>query len=251
MTRLSGTLVRSLRPARSAGGSKRMNTWQSIRNDVLERIRSREWEPGELIPTEEQLAQDMGCARATVNRALRELAESGIIERRRKVGTRVAATASRRTTLEMPVIRKEIEAMGAAYAYRLTSFDMVEPSAAASRALQLDGSQQLLLVKAQYLADDQPHCCEVIWLNTAVLPQISREDLDETPPHEWLASNMPLTHGRFAILADAASGDCAVNLRITEGTPVLTIERTNWSDTAAVSFSRQFYPPHHRLISEE
>ncbi len=251
MTRISGTFVRSLRPARSSGGSKRMNTWQSIRNDVLERIRSREWEPGELIPTEEQLAQEMGCARATVNRALRELAESGIIERRRKVGTRVAATASRRTTLEMPVIRTEVEAMGAAYAYLLTSFGMAEPSPEAARALQLDSNQPLLLVKAQYLADDQPHCCEAIWLNTAVLPQISRDDVTETPAHEWLASNMPLTHGRFAILADGATGDCAVNLRIPEGTPVLTIERTNWSNTAAVSFSRQFYPPQHRLVSEE
>lgn len=251
MTRLSGTFVRSLRPSRSAGGSKRMNTWQSIRSDVLERIRSREWEPGELIPTEEQLAKEMGCARATVNRALRELAESGIIERRRKVGTRVASTASRRTTLEMPVIRTEVEAMGATYGYRLTSFGMAEPTAAAARAMQLDGNQPLLLIKAQYLADDQPHCCEAIWLNTAVLPDITRADVEEMPPHEWLASNMPLTHGRFAILADGASGDCAVNLQVAEGTPVLTIERTNWSDTAAVSFSRQFYPPHHRLISEE
>lgn len=228
-----------------------MNTWQSIRNDVLERIRLREWEPGELIPTEEQLALEMGCARATVNRALRELAESGIIERRRKVGTRVAATASRRTTLEMSVIRTEVEAMGATYGYRLTGFDMVEPTAAAARAMQLDGNRPLLLIKAQYLADDLPHCCEAVWLNTDVLPAITRADVEETPAHEWLASNMPLTHGRFAILADGASGDCANNLHITEGTPVLTIERTNWSDTAAVSFSRQFYPPQHRLISEE
>lgn len=228
-----------------------MNTWQAIRNDVLERIRSREWEPGELIPTEEQFAHQLGCARATVNRALRELAESGIIERRRKVGTRVAATASRRTTLEIPVIRNEIEAMGSTYGYRLIGYEMATPSAAATRAMQLATQQPLLLVKAQYLADGQPHSCEAIWLNTAVLPAITRDDVEDTPAHEWLASNMPLTHGRFVILADGASGDCAINLQIPVGTPVLTIERTNWSDTTAVSFSRQFYPPQHRLISEE
>ncbi len=81
---------------------RRLNTWQAIRADVLGRIRSGEWPPGSLIPTEQMLSIEMGCARATVNRALRELADSGIIQRRRKVGTRVTATTSRRTTLSLP-----------------------------------------------------------------------------------------------------------------------------------------------------
>ena len=60
---------------------RRLNTWQAIRADVLGRIRSGEWPPGSLIPTEQMLSIEMGCARATVNRALRELADSGIIQR--------------------------------------------------------------------------------------------------------------------------------------------------------------------------
>ena len=43
-----------------------------------------------MIPGEEALAREFGCARATVNRALRDLAEAGVLERRRKAGTRVA-----------------------------------------------------------------------------------------------------------------------------------------------------------------
>lgn len=228
-----------------------MNTWQSVRADVLERIRSREWPPGELIPTEQELAVQLGCARATVNRALRELADSGIIERRRKVGTRVTMTHSRRTRLEIPVMRHEIEALGASYAYRLQDFSRQPAPENVQRILQLAPGDEVILVKAQYLADDLPHCCEVIWLNANALPRLDRRELEATPAHEWLAQNQPLTHGRFSILAESASGDCAVNLNVTVGTPVLAIERINWTDTTPVSYARQFYPPQHRLISED
>lgn len=235
----------------SHGAAKRLNTWQSVRAEVLRRIRSGEWAPGTLIPTEHELAAELGCARATVNRALRELAESGVVERRRKVGTRVAATPAQRTTLEMPSIRNEVEASGAKYSYRLTGFITSVPTNAAMRALQINPNDEMLLIKAQYLADDEPHCCEAIWLNPRGIPPVSRELFEEQPAHEWLARNLPLTRSRLAILAEGAFGDCAVNLGVPNGTPVLAIERVIWRDTMPISFARQFYPPNHRLVSED
>mgnify|MGYP000374306696 CR=1 FL=1 len=68
-----------------------MAGWEDIRAEVLSRIRSKAWPLGTLIPGEEALAQEFGVARATVNRALSELARSGVLERKRKAGTRVAA----------------------------------------------------------------------------------------------------------------------------------------------------------------
>jgi GntR family histidine utilization transcriptional repressor len=227
-----------------------MNTWQSVRSEVLNRIRSGEWVPGQMIPTEQELSVELGCARATVNRALRELAESGVVERRRKVGTRITALPARRTTLEMPLIRQEIEAMGATYRYRLTSYGLAKPSEAAQRALHVDREDELILIRAQYLANEKPHCCEAIWLNQRHLPDFPEGDAETQPAHEWLARHVPLTRGQFAILAEGASGECARNLALEEGTPVLTIERLSWNDSLPVAFARQFYPPKHRLVSE-
>ena len=47
------------------------------------------WKQGGLIPVEVALAKEFGCARATLNRALRELAQERILEHHRKAGTRV------------------------------------------------------------------------------------------------------------------------------------------------------------------
>ena len=92
-------------------------TYQDIQRDVLDRIKSREWEPGDLIPNEETLADTLGCARATVNRALRELAQAGIIDRKRKGGTRVSASPIRKALFDIPIIRKEIENKGNKYSF--------------------------------------------------------------------------------------------------------------------------------------
>ena len=85
------------------------NSWQSVQAEVLRRINAREWKPGDFIPNEAELAIEFGCARATVNRALRALAESGLLDRRRKAGTRVSLNPVRKATLDIPVIRYEIE----------------------------------------------------------------------------------------------------------------------------------------------
>ena len=241
----------ALRGVQADSAKRRMNTWQSVRAVVLSRIRSGEWAPGNLIPTEHELALSMGCARATVNRALRDLADSGIVERRRKVGTRVATTPSRRTTLEMSVIRQEIHAMGAEYRYALTGIESLSAPSHVAKALQISNGDTVLSVKTQHFADDKVHCCESVWLNPERLPPVSEAQLTREPPHEWLGRNVALTHGHFSILAEGASGDCARNLDVRPGTAVLAIERISWSDLTPVSFARQFYPPGHRLVSED
>ena len=65
--------------------------------------------PGEFIPNEADLALELGCARTTVNRALRAVAETGLLDRRRKVGTKVTTNPVRKATISIPIIRQEIE----------------------------------------------------------------------------------------------------------------------------------------------
>ncbi|WP_022705927.1 GntR family transcriptional regulator [Paracoccus sp. PARArs4] len=229
----------------------RVHSWQSIREHVLDRIRSGEWAPGDLIPTEQELAQQMGCARATVNRALRELAESGIVQRRRKVGTRVAATPVRRMTLRMPLIRDEVEAMRAAYRYEMTGCEHRVATPRAAAALCHGMPEELVMVRTRHLADDKPHCCEAVWLHPGHLDLPDPQHFGDEAPHDWLNRSHAVTQTRFAILSEGASGSCAVNLGLPDGTPVLAIERTSLVDGVPVSFARQFYPPDHRLVFDD
>jgi DNA-binding GntR family transcriptional regulator len=52
-------------------------TYKDVKSDILSKITKGEWAPGSLVPNEVDLAATYGCARATVNRAMRELADDG------------------------------------------------------------------------------------------------------------------------------------------------------------------------------
>ena len=61
--------------------------YKQIRLDIERRILTGEWPPGHRIPFEHELMARYGCSRMTVSKALSELAQADLIERRRRAGT--------------------------------------------------------------------------------------------------------------------------------------------------------------------
>ena len=60
--------------------TKALNSWQSIQQEVLQRIQSGVWSPGSVLPTETELAAEFDCSRSTVSRALTNLSNEGLLE---------------------------------------------------------------------------------------------------------------------------------------------------------------------------
>jgi GntR family histidine utilization transcriptional repressor len=175
------------------------NSWQGVRAEVMRRIADGDWQPGELIPGEVDLADEFGCARATVNRALQDLADAGLIERKRKAGTRVALNPVRKVTVEVPVIRKDVEARGSRYSFALLGSRIMTPSPAITAQYGLPDASLLGLWTLHH-ADHQPFALEERWVNLDVVPAIAKADLDAVSANEWLVQHMPLVAGRVLVL---------------------------------------------------
>ena len=60
---------------------------QCVSNGILDGIEDGRWNPGERIPSEDRLAEAFGCSLGTIQRALRSLAEMGVVERKHGSGT--------------------------------------------------------------------------------------------------------------------------------------------------------------------
>ncbi|QXM24932.1 GntR family transcriptional regulator [Elioraea tepida] len=70
--------------------------YQQVHDYLLGRIVTGEWQPGDYLPSEQRLAASLGVALGTVRRALDELAEAGVVERRQGRGTAVLRHSSDR-----------------------------------------------------------------------------------------------------------------------------------------------------------
>jgi GntR family histidine utilization transcriptional repressor len=212
----------------------------------LHRIRARIWPPGALIPSEEVLAVEFGCARATVNRALKELADGGVLERKRKAGTRVALLPVRKATLDIPVIRAEVEARGQTHAFRVLRHLTALPPPPVAARLGIASATPMRHIQTLHLADGRPFLFEERWLNPAVLPDPA-PDFTARSVNEWLVMNVPYTTGDIAFSAEGAGAVEARALGIDAGAAVFVTERTTWTDATPITAVRLIHAPGYRL----
>lgn len=224
-------------------------SWQAIQAEALRRIRDREWKQGEAIPHEAALAEEFGCARATVNRALRELAEAGFLERRRKAGTRVALNPVRKATFDIPIIRHDIEARGLAHGYRLLERRQAAAPAGVRAALRLPGGARLEHVLALHLGDGRPFCVEDRWINPAAVPSLGTADFSAVSANEWLVRTTTLSGGGIEFFAMPADAATALLLGCAEGAALFVIDRTTWAGAVPITAVRLAYAPGYRMTT--
>lgn len=209
----------------------------------MDRIARKTWPAGELIPGEVELAQEFGCARATVNRALRELADAGYLERRRKGGTRVTKHPVRKATLDIPITRLEIEQSGAQYGHRILTRAILSVPQTLQTSMHLKDNSQLLRLQSLHSADDSPFMLEDRWVNLEAVPEIISADFTATNANEWLVENAPFTKGDIVFSAANATKAEADILACQEGDAIFVTDRTTWHQDRSITSVRLAYAP--------
>lgn len=217
-------------------------SYRDIKQHVLAHIRSGQWQPGALIAKEQELADTFGCARMTVHRALRELADEGVVERRRRAGTRVALQTARTASIEIPRVDREIEATGARYRYARIARRVAVPDAATAEHLGIDGRVKALCVECLHSANGVPFQLENRWINLAVVPQAADESFKLTPPNVWLLDRLPWSDVEHVLSATNASPHVARRLQVNPGDALMVVERRTWREREVITFVRMLHP---------
>src|SRR5690606_32194035 len=205
-----------------------MSGFRDVKAEILRRITDRTWAPGMLLPGEVELADTFGAARATVNRAMRELTDEGLLERRRRAGTRVRPSPVRAARFQIPVIRDEIAAAGATYRYSLVEREILRAPGWLRARLGVKAGTRVLHLGCLHSADGAPYQYEDRWINLSSLPAAETADFAATGPNEWLIHIVPYSEVEISFLATAAAGRWGDYLGYEAGEPVFTAERTTW-----------------------
>lgn len=69
--------------------AKRPSVSEIVFERLKHRIISKEWAPGDKLPSENKLSQEMGCSRVSIRAALQKLTSLGLVESRQGGGTYV------------------------------------------------------------------------------------------------------------------------------------------------------------------
>lgn len=233
-----------------AEGKANMKTaFRDVKENIRGRIVRGDWGPGDLIPNEVDLASEFQCARATVNRAVRELASEGLVERKRKAGTRVCKSPVRRAQFEIPIVRQEIEASGRMYRYALVRNTKCAAPEWLKARMGLEEDTQVVHLTCTHYADNNPYQFEDRWINLAALPQAGGVDFSEVGPNEWLVAEVPFSDAEISFSATAADEDLASHLGCAIGDPLFLAERSTWWQGDSITYVRLVFQRGHRMTT--
>jgi GntR family histidine utilization transcriptional repressor len=215
---------------------------QQIINDIEGCILSGQWPPGHRIANELDLAQQYGCSRMTVNKALSQLAKASLIERRKKSGSFVTQPQAQSAVLEIHDIKSEVQSLGLPYDYHRTSREQHLSTAADMKNLDLSEAGNVIKVIGKHYAGPRVFCLEERLINLAVVPDAANEEFIEAAPGPWLTGHIPWTTAEHLIKSVGADDHYGDALGVKTGTSCLVIERRTWSHNGPVTHVRLTYP---------
>jgi GntR family histidine utilization transcriptional repressor len=215
---------------------------QQIRRAIAGPILSGAWAPGRRIPSEHDLMARFGVSRMTVNRALAGLAGEGLVERRRKAGTVVAARRAERAVFEIWDVAAEIARSGAAHRAEILMREEGPATPEEAAALRAAPGRPVLRLTLLHRADGAAVQLEERLVDLGAAPEIRHETFAEVTPGRWLLERVPWSEAEHRIGAAAASGAVARHLGIAKGGACLVVERRTWRGATAITHVRLTSP---------
>lgn len=234
-------------PKSAAAGSPAPQ-YLRVQRHLREGITSGRWVAGDLLPSEAELVALFGVSRMTVNRALRELHQEGLIERVQGVGTFVAQLHRIASTLTVRDVHEEIAARGHSHGSRVHLLERVRASApqAAEFGLRTGGSLFHSLIV--HLEDGVPIQCEDRLVNPACAPGYLDMDFEQITPTHYLLQVAPLSEAQYTIEATLPSEQEARLLGISRREPCLVVRRRTFSRGKIVTAVRLVHPGSRYLL---
>ena len=216
-------------------------SYLDVKNLILKRIHDTVWEPGSLMPGEVALSAEFGCARATVNRALRDLARDGVIERKRKAGKRIKSAPTRHAKFVIPSIREEIETTGFDYRYALIERkEKTIPDWLRAR-IGGTGEEEVLHLRCMHYAGSRAFQYEDRWINLAYVPKARAQTFEYINPNQWLISEVPFSDGEVIFSTVNADQMISEMLNVPFGAALFTLERVTWFKGMPLTYAKLYF----------
>lgn len=218
--------------------------YHQVESQIEAGIRGGKIPAGSHLPNEIDLARSFDVSRLTLRRAIQSLVAKGLLSRERGVGTRVlqASRVSRPLVTELTGLHRDLIATGASVRTRVLRLDRSSSDHDSAAALELEPGTRCLVLERLRLVDGRP-----IALIRNVFPEgafdLTEEDVTDASLYDHMAKHgvMPRVANQ-TVTADLATPPDSDALEVSEGDPVLVLERLSFDALGtAIEHARTLY----------
>lgn len=220
--------------------------YQQLADILVQEIEDGRWDAREAIPSERELEDLYNVSRTTVRKALEVLISKGYLYREHGRGTFVTPPKLQQSLHSLTSFTNDISRRGLEAGQRILSVERVDAPVRVRERLELSHEEQpVMRIERVRLANDEPIGIHIAYLALADDRQITEEEMDRFGSlYELLETkfNIVITEADETLEATAANEREASYLHIREGSPLLLIERTSWTqERRPVEFVKMLY----------
>ena len=206
--------------------------YRQIKALITQALEAGEWRPGQVIPSEQELAARFGVSQGTVRKAIDEMAAENLLVRKQGKGTYVASHNDPRALFRF---LRLVPLDGDLSHPTSVPLDCWRAKAGqeASRMLAIEPGAPIIIVRRLLQFALKPVVIDEIYLSGETFQGLTAEVLQS-----WNGSLYSLFETRFGlrmiraqekIRAVAADRNASEALKVPEGTPLLSVERVTYT----------------------
>jgi GntR family transcriptional regulator len=206
--------------------------YYQLREIMRERVRSGEWKPGEIIPSERELSEKYGISRMTARQAITELVNEGLFYREQGKGTFVSQRKITQQLIHLTGFTEDIRARGQRPGTKVLSTEMLPADETTAEKLRIDPGTLIFRLQRLRLADEQPLAIELSQISFKGCERLLEEDLEKNSLYRMLETiyGIPLMEADQELEAGLAGNEEAQLLKIAIGSPVLFTRRVTYTE---------------------
>lgn len=148
---------------------------QQLSQIIKEMIESRELQPGNYLMPEREICKLQGISRMTVNKAILNLVNEGLLDRQQGKGTFVSFGKKKYRYQKLEGFTEIMSKHGFILTNRLLEFEFNKRSSKVQKKLRMEQTEGYKIKRIRYI-DNEPIVLETVYLNPKMCPDLS-EDL--------------------------------------------------------------------------
>ena len=216
--------------------------YAQIKKTIQKKIRSGEWLAGQKLPSENDLVVALGVSRMTINRALRELTQGGLINRVHGLGSFVAEAPRHASLIELKDIALEVAGNGKRHSSKVLVLDNRVANPEIALLMQVAADTKLFYLSAVHFQDDLPIQMESRFVNPLIVPDFISQDYSQKTSTAYLLSQFQPEQMEHIVRAVIPNELVRKNLLIEADEPCLQLTRRTWKNDQIITHVTLTYP---------
>jgi GntR family transcriptional regulator len=201
--------------------------YYQLKELIRERIRSGEWSPGSLIPSERALCERYGISRMTARQSITELVNEGLLYREQGKGTYVGRPKIAQQLLRLTGFTEDMRAREQRPGAKVLSAEMWPADEATAERLRVKVGQLVYRLRRLRMSDAEPLAVETSCISFLGCERLLDHDLERDSLYQLLevTYDVPPLEAEQELEADLAWDEDALLLEVVPGSPVLRTRR--------------------------